>query len=476
VLFLTAGTCLQVTGQFNNTLYFMKGVPQSNRINPANQPECGLYLGFPVLSTVRGGVAFSSQTYRDLIQRHPTEDSLITFLHPLADKQSYIDRLKPVNLVAANLSTSLASFGFRTPIGFFSIGVANRLDGSLTYPADLINLMVYGVKDGRTYTLDGLGANLSLFNEVSLGWSGILSDRLQIGARAKLLLGVGNLYTSQSDVSLYTSMDRWHVESDLLINASLDFMDVQYNEDGFIEDVQIDEDIRNLNPYEIAGYAFSTGNIGFGVDLGVVYRPMERLSLNISLLDLAYIKWDQGNHQVSIKGEYEFTGIELNPFDIPGDQTVGDYLDSTFSELADSLSGFVSMGPGSPYNKRLNTKLYAGASYTIHPMITFGILSRTDFRNQITLEHITASANFALGRFLNLTLSYSYMYSNFRNIGLGIALNAGPVNLYLVSDNALNIVFWPEASQSAQFWFGLNLVFGYKKLMKGPEADRPLVY
>jgi hypothetical protein len=462
--------------QINSTLYFMHGIPQANRINPAYQPRCGLYLGLPLVSPVRGGFSFSSQSYEDVIQRHPTEDSLITFLHPLADREPYLDHLKPVNLVASNLATSLASLGFRTKVGFFSLGVATRLDGTLTYPADLINLLVDGAEEGRTYTLDGLGANLSMFEEISVGWAGSLSDRLDIGARAKVLLGVGNLYTSRSEVSLYTSQESWNVKSDLLINASLGFAEVVYNEEGLIEEVKIDEEIRNLTPYEIGRVAFGSGNYGFGVDLGAVFRPLDQLSLDISVVDLAYIRWKQEVHQVSFKGEYEFTGIEFNPFGLAEDVTFGDYLDSTLSQMADSLSGFLTMGPGPPYSKRLNTKLYVGASYEIAPMLSFGLLSRTEFRKGITTEHVTASANFSTGRLINLSLSYSYMHSSFRNIGAGFAFNVGPLNLYMVSDNLLNLIFWPQASRAVNLWLGMNLVFGYKSFMQGVERDRPLVY
>ena len=139
---------LPVQAQINNTIYFMPGVPQSNRINPAYRPNCSFYLGFPLLAPARGGISSSSFAYSDLIQYHPTEDSLITFLHPLADKQAFMDKLKPVNRVVSNLGTSLVSFGFRTSVGFFFMDVTTRFDGSLSIPGDLVDLLVDGTQDG----------------------------------------------------------------------------------------------------------------------------------------------------------------------------------------------------------------------------------------------------------------------------------------------------------------------------------------
>ncbi|MCK4750753.1 MAG: hypothetical protein KAT15_27030, partial [Bacteroidales bacterium] len=458
-------------GQINNTVYFMHGVPQSSRINPAFNPNCGFYLGFPLVAPARGGLSFSSHMYSDFIQQHPTEDSLITFLHPLADLRAFMDKLKPVNLVVSNVGTSLASMGLRTDVGFFSLDVATRFDGTIKYPADLLNLLVYGGREGETYILDGLGADLTLFTEVSVGWSGKIWENLDIGARAKVLFGIGSLYTRNSELSIYTSEESWNIKSDMLFNASLGFADVVYDEEGMIEDIIVDEELRNLSPYGVAKYAFNAGNLGFGLDLGAVYRPIDQLSLSVSVVDLAYIRWKEEVHQVSFKTEYEYIGVEVNPFDFSEDYTFGDHRDSTFSQMADSLSGFLEMGPGGAYSQRLNTKLYAGASYEVHPMINFGILARTDFLNGIVAEQVTASANFTTGRYVNLTLSYSYIHGGFRNIGAGFSFNLGPLNMYLLSDNALNVIFWPELSQAVNVWLGLNLVFGYKG-----KVDQPLVY
>jgi hypothetical protein len=472
-LFLVFILCLGITGeaQLNNTVYFLNSVPQSNRINPAYAPNSSFYLGFPLLAPARGGLSLSAHMYGDMIQQHPTEDSLITFLHPLADLDAFMGKLKPVNYIASNLGTSLVSLGFRTEIGFFSLDVATRFVGSMKYPADLLNLLVYGAEEGNTYTMDGIGADLSLFTEISMGWSGKIMENLDIGGRVKLLFGIGELYTRKSELSLYTSQESWNIKSDMLFNASLGFADVVYNGDGMIEDIIVDEELQNLSPYEVARYAFNAGNLGFGLDLGAVYRPMDQLSLSLSVVDLAYIRWKEEVHQVSYKGEYEFTGIEVNPFEFSEDYSFGDHMDSTLSQISDSLSGFLEMGPGGAYSHRLNTKLYAGASYAINPMLNFGILSRTDFLNGIVAESLTASANFTPHRMVNLTLSYSYMHASFRNIGAGFSLSVGPLNMYFISDNALNVIFWPELSKAVNFWMGLNLIFGYKDKM-----DQPLVH
>ena len=51
-LALLLGAGLHMWSQTQNSLYFMNGVPQANRINPARQIDCGFYIGIPILSTL----------------------------------------------------------------------------------------------------------------------------------------------------------------------------------------------------------------------------------------------------------------------------------------------------------------------------------------------------------------------------------------------------------------------------------------
>jgi hypothetical protein len=466
-----AGLCISAPAQINNTLFFMQGVPQSNRVNPAIRPDCGFYIGFPFLAPFRTELSSSSLAYKDIIYPHPTEDSLITFMHPLGDKQAFLDRLKPVNFLASGLGSAMLSMGVRTKAGFFFLDVTTRWEGNIYYPGDLARLLIEGAEEGRTYTLDGIGLDVSVFDEISAGWSYPLMDNLDIGARVKMLFGVGNLSTRNSDLALTTSQDVWNIRSDMTFNASLPFADVVYDEDGKIDEIIVNEDLKDFHPSTLPGYMFNGKNLGLGLDIGAVYRPVEQLQVSLSLTDLGYVRWTDEVHQVDYTMEYDFNGIEVNPFEFKDDFTFGDYMDSTLSQMADSLSGFLVFTEGAVYSRRLNTKIYAGVSYELTPLIGFGLLSRTDLLRGKVAEQVTASANFRASRLLNLTLSYSYINSYFKNIGIGFSSSLGPFNLYLVSDNALNTIFWPEETRSTNLWFGLNLMFGYRH-----KVDLPLIY
>jgi len=461
--------------QINNSVYFMPGVPQANRVNPAYQPDCEFYIGFPLLAPLRMELSSNSLSYQDIIYPHPSQDSLITFLHPEGDKQAFLDKLKPSNYIVTDVGVSLVSFGFRTEIGFFTFDMTSRMNQAVNYPADLATLLLNGAIEGETYQLDGIGADISAFDEVSLGWSESILNNLQVGVRAKMLFGIGDIYTSRSELSVTTSQEAWNIQSDLMVRASLPFAEVVYNEDGMIEDIVIDEELENLDPLAYPKFLFNTKNMGFGVDVGVNYRPIEKLQLSASAVDIGFISWKDNVHDATYDMEYDYTGLELNPFELSDDYSFGDFLDSTFSQMGDSLLSFLEFTPGGTYSKRLNTKLYVGASYYVTPNINFGLLSRTDFLKGNVSQQFTASANFTTGRYISLTLSYSYKNFYLKNFGAGISFNAGPLNLYLISDNSLNLLFWSEEARYANVWFGMNLVFGYKKA-EHKYNDKPLIY
>ncbi len=105
--------------------------------------------------------------------------------------------------------------------GFFTFDMTARMNQTVNYPGDLAKLLLNGAVEGETYKLDGIGADISVFDEVSLGWSGSILDNLQVGVRAKMLFGIGDIYTSRSELSVTTSQEAWNIQSDLMVRASL---------------------------------------------------------------------------------------------------------------------------------------------------------------------------------------------------------------------------------------------------------------
>ena len=60
------------------------------------------------------------------------------------------------------------------------------------------------------------------------------------------------------------------------------------------------------------------------------------------------------------------------------------------------------------------------------------------------------------------------------NLGLGLSVRGGPINIYFITDQAPTAYFWPQEISSLNFRFGFNLVFGCDPSgnKKRPTVDR----
>ena len=91
--------------------------------------------------------------------------------------------------------------------------------------------------------------------------------------------------------------------------------------------------------------------------------------------------------------------------------------------------------------------------------------------------------NYHLGNFLSATASYSIYNRSYSNLGLGVSVNLGPVEIYCLTDNILafgtlnprenfisntsnSINIDAKKVRNGQIHFGLNLTFGREKKEK----------
>ncbi len=455
------------SGQESNTLYYMKGVPQSYHLNPATQSGCSGFLGFPVASPFQFYVENSGFSLEDII--FPLGDSLVTFMHPEADKDDFFKGLSPVNNIQLFASTNLLSFGIRKGDIFYTFDLSEKVNSRFSYNDDLFDLLLNGNERGDRFNFTNTGVDVTSYFEWANGMSRIVNDRLTVGSRLKLIFGHANVSTKNKDISLETDED-WTVNSKTEVRISMPGLDIPIDENGAfsMEDVKFDS---VFDPFEMVQTAF--GNVGLGLDLGMHYALSDKFTLSGSIIDLAGIRWSANTYNIKQDASYVYRGIEI----VPGDSTVMDnFLDSleaTFSFTADQQ----------PYYTMLPVKLYVGGSYQIIDQIGIGILSRTEYYKKRLREQVTLSANFSPLKILSFSFSYSIMNNTYNNFGFGFSSRLGPFNLYMISDNIPTAYAVEQESQMIipyrarvlNLRVGLNLAFGCGKVRKDLR-DLPLIY
>lgn len=450
--------------KMNNTLYLMQNVPQSNQLNPAIQPECKVFLGFPGLSSIYLNYANNSFTYDDIIKKGTglQKDSLVV------DINSFHDALKPTNLITNQLDYTFFSLGIRAKKMFFTLDLSSKIDTRLGFDKGLISFFKDGnaAYMGRTADLGAIGLEGTAYNEVALGVSKQVTEKLTVGVKAKVLFGVANMHMDQSDLSVYTSEsgDLVQLRSKQLMKVSMP-LDITEKADpdgtNYIDDIDINDDDMD------AKFFSGTNNKGFALDLGATYQFDKKTIFYASILDIGGIKWND-TYELYQDATFDWKGGDWSQSGNSNDPNYREIKD-VMEDLTDSIAdAFRFRDKTGSYSRALPTKVYLGGSYELNKRINVGAVSRTEIYDGKLRPSLTLSANTRVIRNFSASLSYSMVNNSYNNVGAGIAAKLGPFQIYAVSDNILAMN--PNTVQTANVRFGMNMMFGCRKKTKKKDV------
>lgn len=474
IIILTIFISELLLAQDSQTLYYMNRVPQSTLMNPAMQPTCNFFLGLPVVSSIQLDAGNNRLALTDIIMKHPTEDSLITFLHPDAEfnTDDFLSKLDENNFFYEDFRTDLLSFGFRVKTWYFSFNLSEKFSTSINYPKDLLVFALQGNQGfiNKSVDLSYLGINSNFYREYGLGISKQINPKLSVGLRAKVLFGHANISSDykNNDLSMYTSRDSIYLSANAVVNTSSPLI-ATTNADGNFDSFKVPSYIENSETDSLIDLALAHNNMGLGIDFGIYYKVLDKLSVSLSVIDLGYIKWDKEDvTSLELKGSYAFKGVDVS-------NEIGNSDSDTdpFEEMSDSLmNSFTISNTAQSYTTTLGTKVYIGANYAVSKKFDLGFLSRSYFYNSNLNQAFTFSANVRPINGLSASLTYSIMNGAYNNIGFGLVLGGAPFQIYVISDNA-SAALWGHKTTSFNFRFGLNIAFGCRQKKK--SIDTPLL-
>lgn len=433
-----------------NTMFHMKGLPNSVEFNPAvHRDSSALIIGLP-------GVSISSSTgfaYSDLIHygTGALKDSLVF------DFIKFHDALEKENHVVIESGIDLFKLGFRARNYFFSIDIRDRVVFQGSFDKSLVGFLRDGNAKylGQNVDLGNLAFNAMHFREYGIGVShDFMNGRLTLGARAKALYGKANMNVDKLNLQVNTSAGGESLTVKATGEANISGpVELTFDEYGFIDETN--------DNFDIADYLFSNTNTGFAVDLGANYKVNNRLQVGASVIDLGSIKWSENVYNMLQDGTYEYTGADLSQS--LNDQAEGyKKASDVFQDLTDSIkSGFKINNSRNKYTASIPTKIYLSGSYKLTEKTDLGFLGRAYLYEGNNDLSMTFSANTLVWRGISLTASYSVMNKAYDNLGFGMAARLGPVQLYMVSDKILSALK-PADAHAFTFRFGINLLMGRK--------------
>ncbi len=469
---------LPVLAQQNNSLYFMDQIPQSNQLNPATQPLFGFYFGLPGISSIEINVGNSAIGFNNILQYNTALDSMVWFLYNKQTQDDFLSKFKKTNFVYTDVSIDLLSLGLRVNSNYFSFYVRDRMEARFNIPYDLVRFGIMGNLDSigintpkETFDLSTFGMNATWYREYALGLSREINNKITFGLRGKLLFGIGNLVTKNSSVYLEdTGYDLWRPHSTVDLNSSIPNLDIYSNNEGKIDSLKF-KDIKNQS--DARNILMMNKNMGFALDLGIIYKPIDFLSISASVLDLGYIRWKNNVHNFTQDATYDLRGVEANLSDsVNMLETLLDTLKNTFTYQQNS----------DPYTTTLSPKLYAGAQLRIMNDLGVSFLTRMQIIEKSLQSQYTFSLNFYPANAFLLTVSYTMADKMYDNFGVALSSKLGPLQWYIMSERvplyyykeAKNKYYIPAYAKNINLRLGFNLVFGkhrHKRIFK----DRPLV-
>ena len=459
-----------LNAQNKQILYDFIEVPQALMLNPGMQTSYQWHAGIPLLSGIAVQGATSGISVNDIF----ANDGL-----DINDKvrDRAINGLSKRDDVNGTYQIEVFSGGFRLknhPESYISFGMYHEGFTINYWPRDLAILAFEGNADmiGRRFDLSHLKVQGEVLNVFHLGWNKKMNRNLTLGARGKLYSSIMEFNSSSNDGAFVTNPGQNNLLASTLVS------DMQLRSSG-IEAIRqaIDDDGGAAEVAKIfTKRGLFGGDLGLGIDLGVSYNLNPQTLITGSLLDLGFVYHYSDVQNYTLEGRATIEGIEV----ILPDALLDPDADF-WQDLVDEIEEFI------PFEENNNNyvtfrpvKLYGSIRHNFgEPPLTKEACD-CDYKNQDINRNffyrnsvggqiyvinrprgpqaaLTGFYQRRIGNILALKGTYTIDKYTLTNFGLGMSLQAGPVNFYIVADNLLgyrNIA----ASHYASFQFGLNIL------------------
>ncbi len=432
-----------LSAQSQLTLYQLNSqLPQANQINAGLFPEYKITVGLPVISSSYFSANGGQLSFNRAFTRS-SDDSL--HLNP-QQLSTYLDKN---NRLETSANVQLFSFGLRLKKNYFSLTLNERVEAGFTYPKTFVELLANGngEKVGELVAFDKFGMRAMAYHELAVGYGREITDKLSVGIRAKFLSGIVNADLESLSAAMLTSTDSIYLYSPAFnINTTgLDLLE---------------------NSGDIFSAATAFNNSGFAIDLGAQYWINDKIRVSLAVNDLGSINWQNDTRQFQFKEvKYSFTGIDfLTLLDQSGN------ADLLTQEL-DSLRGLYQPDTvdGISYKTGLSPSIYAAGSYQLNKNHTFGAIFYGDIFKGTFKPAFGLSYNLQLGHIWTIGVNASFRNNTFNNFGVGTTITLGPVQIYVLTENAAAFANLSDA-RFIDARVGMNLVFG--NLARGPKQKK----
>lgn len=443
-----------------NSAYFTEDYKFRHMLNPAFGNEQN-YVSIPALGNISVNT-HGNFGYRDVIMSNPMYPSLsdkkmTTFLNPYISAEDALSGFSTGNnRITGDVSLTILSAGFKAFGGYNTIEINSRTTTGVSLPYELFE---FAKNTGNhSYNIGDINAHAQSFAEIAFGHSRQINDKLRLGAKLKVLVGLGRADVKMRNMKAdLTAEDKWTITGEATADVSMKgFSYVSEEKEYNIEGSGTYERVNNV---DLDGV--DVGGFGMAIDLGGVYEINEDWTVSASVLDLGFISWTNDMLAENRSKSFVFNGFH----DVSVTSDRGEEIDTKVDRYGDQLADFANltdMGDKGGRSTGIGATINVGAEYTlpVYRKVSFGALCTSRINGAYSWTEGRLSANYAPLNWLDGGVSFAV---NSFTTSMGWVLNLHPkgYNFFIGMDHILGKTSKEmiPLSSNASLTVGMNITW-----------------
>lgn len=443
-----------------NSAYFTEDYKFRHMLNPAFGNEQN-YVSIPALGNISVNT-HGNFGYRDVIMNNPMYPSLsskkmTTFMNPYISAEDALSGFSTGNnRITGDVSLTILSAGFKAFGGYNTIEINSRTTTGVSLPYELFE---FAKNTGNhSYDIGDINAHAQSFAEIAFGHSRQINDKLRLGAKLKVLVGLERADVKMRNMKAdLTAEDKWTITGEATADVSMKGFSYVSEEKKY--NIEGSGTYERVNDVDLDGVG--VGGFGMAIDLGGVYEINEDWTVSASVLDLGFISWTNDMLAENRSKSFVFNGFH----DVSVTSDRGEEIDTKVDRYGDQLADFANltdMGDKGGRSTGIGATINVGAEYTlpVYRKVSFGALCTSRINGAYSWTEGRLSANYAPLNWLDGGVSFAV---NSFTTSMGWVLNLHPkgYNFFIGMDHILGKTSKEmiPLSSNASLTVGMNITW-----------------
>ena len=328
-----AATAIQASAQEVRSGYFNESYLYRHNLNPAlgNEED---YISVPVVGNFNASM-MGNFGYEELVRKNPlypdrSDKKVTSFMNPYLTN-GLTGFSSGGNKMSGQVKVSVMSAGFKKWGGYNTIELNVRGFAGVSVPYQMFEMAVNA--SNKRYDIGDMSFDAQAFTELAVGHSRQIDEKLRVGGKAKLLVGVANASVNLENVTAdLKDANQWVITADGKSQVSMNGFKYKnkskeyYSQPGtynYVSDV-------DMGTPGVSGF-------GLAVDAGASYKINEDLTVYGALQDLGAIVWTKNYVATNKRNSFVFDGFH----DVDIKSESGEVLDDKADKYTDQLLDFM---------------------------------------------------------------------------------------------------------------------------------------